>query len=278
MSKKKKKKRGVESASSYPVYKNNKLEWVIKPGKNNITIKLIWDFWTISDSIFMRITDDTLIETNNKKKIILDMTLVDSVNIWFEDMLLQFIRIYFEKRSDSCKVKLRINQKISNDFANAWFLHDYFDIQVIDWAEVEEVMDETHTQHVSVQADTSIIESPEEIAYKKYLEEWKIKETPGEVILVMSGVFDHTIHWEFESLCELAIKFIKWRKFVIDLTDVSSIENTWLGILLLVRNDWNDNPFKVGNIVIFTTKYLSEKLKEDNFHRLFDIYVDWEKI
>jgi len=32
-------------------------------------------------------------------------------------------------------------------------------------------MDETHTQHVSVQADTSIIESPEEIAYKKYLEE-----------------------------------------------------------------------------------------------------------
>ena len=69
MSKKKKKKRGVESASSYPVYKNNKLEWVIKPGKNNITIKLIWDFWTISDSIFMRITDDTLIETNNKKKI-----------------------------------------------------------------------------------------------------------------------------------------------------------------------------------------------------------------
>jgi len=95
-----------------------------------------------------------------------------------------------------------------------------------------------------------------------------VSECENEVTIKINGRFDFSVHKEFRSAYEAALKNDKLGRCVVDLQATEYIDSSALGMLLMMRERIGERA-KIE--LVRCNKEIRSTLDISNFHKLFDI-------
>lgn len=96
-----------------------------------------------------------------------------------------------------------------------------------------------------------------------------VSENGGEVVIKINGRFDFSVHKEFRTAYEDALKNGVLKRCIVDLQATEYIDSSALGMLLMMRERIGDRA-KIE--LIRCNKEIRSTLDISNFHKLFDIH------